>query len=476
MKTERIRLFAILLAALLMVTMLPVAAFAVDGDEDPETPVIPAWEPNVKLVSYPDKSVRADKEFDFTLNLYCSPEDVAVIDFANDAYNSLTLSSSNFKGIDDSNTKVDYDLFDPTGNIIALTLTLKADKNLVTGTYQLPFYIKLRNKVTRETATIDFSSVYISVKTVLGSGESSEDEDEVDPVLTPHLVITSVSTAGQQLPKDENFSVTVNFKNTSKNIPLENIILTVAPGSGLTLPKASTNFYIEKIKAGETVSQTFTLYADDDAVTGAFSSLGVSFSYQYMANDAYIGGEDAESVSLFFGSEEEEESKEDRFDILDMQTPDYLYPNEENYLTFTIINKGSAPINNIMGKIESPALSNSGASEYFGQLAANTKDELELPMVAMQSGDVIGTVTITYELEDGTEKMIVRDFTAYAEEVYIDDPGEWIPEEPTTEETGGIKPYWYFIGGGVLAAAGLTAVLVRRAKKKKAMALADDEI
>jgi len=28
----------------------------------------------------------------------------------------------------------------------------------------------------------------------------------------------------------------------------------------------------------------------------------------------------------------------------------------------------------------------------------------------------------------------------------------------------------------VLAAAGLTAVLVRRAKKKKAMALADDEI
>lgn len=474
MKTERIRLFAILLAALLMVTMLPVAAFA-DGEDD---------DPDFYLESYTcnKSTIYAGNTFVLTLTFHAASEENL-----DESY--LVLDNSNFqekqgkviyKFIRSSDTPSEVNsTYVSATERLTVTLTLTADKNLAAGGVQYPFAIKLKKEEADAFATIAFSSVYVRItaKPIIGDDDDeSEDEDEVDPVLTPHLVITSVSTAGQQLPKDENFSVTVNFKNTSKNIPLENIILTVAPGSGLTLPKASTNFYIEKIKAGETVSQTFTLYADDDAVTGAFSSLGVSFSYQYMANDAYIGGEDAESVSLFFGSEEEEESKEDRFDILDMQTPDYLYPNEENYLTFTIINKGSAPINNIMGKIESPALSNSGASEYFGQLAANTKDELELPMVAMQSGDVIGTVTITYELEDGTEKMIVRDFTAYAEEVYIDDPGEWIPEEPTTEETGGIKPYWYFIGGGVLAAAGLTAVLVRRAKKKKAMALADDEI
>ncbi len=240
--------------------------------------------------------------------------------------------------------------------------------------------------------------------------------------------------------------------------------------------EASTNFYIEKIKAGETVSQTFTLYADSDTVKTTFASLGIAFSYQYLANDAYASGQDSENVSLFFGNEEEEEDKEDRFDILDMELPDYLYPGERNYLTFTIINKGSVPVYNVMGKIESEALSNNGASEYYGQLAANTKDELELPMVATAGGEVIGTATITYELEDGTEKTIVRDFTAYAEEVTTDDPGNWYPEEPIPDETTGPNLLWLYIGGGVVVAAILTTCLVKRAKKKKAAALADDDI
>ncbi len=306
--------------------------------------------------------------------------------------------------------------------------------------------------------------------------DESEDEDETDPVLTPHLVITSVSTAGQQLPTDEDFTVTISFKNTGKSAALEGVMMSLTPEAGITLPKASTSFYIEKIKAGETVSQTFTLYADSDTVKSTFATLGVAFSYQYLANDAYASGTDSENVSLFFGDENAEDEKEDRFDILDMKLPDYLYPGEENYLTFTIINKGSVPVYNVMGKIESAALSNSGASEYYGQLAANTKDELELPMVALQSGEIIGTATITYELEDGTEKTIVRDFTAYAEDMGTSDPGEWIPEEPIPEETTGPKTLWYIIGGGVVAAAVLTTVLVKRAKKKKAAALADDDI
>ncbi len=480
MKTERIRLFAILLAALLMVSMLPVAAFAVE-DVPPETPT---WDADFDLVDYSIKTISIEQykyklELTFRINL----EKVSLDEIKE---SSLIPASSVFKVLGkDNKAIIVYDLSTDkdTGNasldgsLLTIRLVLKANSELSAGSYLFPFSIRLK-KSESDPITLTFSSVYITVIGDSDDGDDDDDEseDEPTPTLTPHLVITSVSTAGRQLPKDENFSVTVSFKNTSKNIPLENIILTVAPGAGLTLPKASTNFYIEKIKAGGSAEQTFTLYADGDAVTSAFSSLGVTFSYQYLANDVYAPGDDSENVSLFFGSGEEEEEKEDRFDILDMETPDYLYPNEENYLIFTIINKGSKPINNIMGKIESPALSNNGASEYFGQLAANTKDELELPMVAAQSGDIIGTVTITYELEDGTEKMTVRDFTAYAEEIYIDDPGQWMPEEPLPDESAGLKPIWYFVGGGVLAAAGLTVVLVRRAKKKKAMALADDEI
>jgi|GEM_PF-1256088 len=486
MKTERIRFFALLLAALLMLAMVPVAAFAVEDGND--------WDSDFYLQSYSLADINGKTKTVFgpgnvvqlTLKFHVDSE----IELGDGS--SLILTGSDFKGMesktDKSAGKVVYDLSSSmiSEGILSFTAYLKVDSNLATGTYQLPFSVKLyKNEATSDPTpdsasdpiTLSFSSVYISVnKPVIGNDDESEDEDETDPVLTPHLVITSVSTAGQQLPTDEDFTVTISFKNTGKSAALEGVMMSLTPEAGITLPKASTSFYIEKIKAGETVSQTFTLYADSDTVKSTFATLGVAFSYQYLANDAYASGTDSENVSLFFGDENAEDEKEDRFDILDMKLPDYLYPGEENYLTFTIINKGSVPVYNVMGKIESAALSNSGASEYYGQLAANTKDELELPMVALQSGEIIGTATITYELEDGTEKTIVRDFTAYAEDMGTSDPGEWIPEEPIPEETTGPKTLWYIIGGGVVAAAVLTTVLVKRAKKKKAAALADDDI
>ena len=134
---------------------------------------------------------------------------------------------------------------------------------------------------------------------------------------------------------------------------------------------------------------------------------------------------------------------------------------------------------NVQAKIESEAMQNSGASEYYGLLDINKQDEIELPIVAMQGGEVIGQVTITYELSDGTEKTIVKDFTAYAEEIYepVYDPSWDDPSLMEPEPEPGL-PWWGWaliaVGGGAVLITGGVLLKKHLAKKKQAAIDAED--
>ncbi|HPD88730.1 MAG TPA: hypothetical protein PLU75_04565 [Oscillospiraceae bacterium] len=229
MKTERIRFFALLLAVLLMVAMLPVTAFAAEEDD---------WDSDFYLQSYsiPGTSsktvVRPGNTFTlklvFHVTLPQDPEDPEYLEdldtyIDNLQQSSLILDNGNFKETSGSvvysfkeaqKVSPDKNLYlDTENSTFTVSLSLKANSSLETSTLQYPFSVKLYKGTEDDPTTLSFSSVYISVnKPVIGTDDDeSEDEDETDPILTPHLVITSVSTAGQQLPTDEDFTVTISF-------------------------------------------------------------------------------------------------------------------------------------------------------------------------------------------------------------------------------------------------------------------------
>ena len=179
MKTERIRFFALLLAALLMIAMLPVAAFAEESSSEDETE--PIWEPDFYLESYSisnttgsKTTVRPGNTFKLTLTFHVDPDEV------NTESISLLLDDGNFK---EKDGKVVYKVSAPSessddSDTLTATLTLKADSNLSTGTYQFPFSARLKS-VYGDSVTIDISSVYISVnKPVIGDDDDDDDDDE----------------------------------------------------------------------------------------------------------------------------------------------------------------------------------------------------------------------------------------------------------------------------------------------------------
>ncbi len=143
MKTERIRFFALLLAVLLMVAMLPVTAFAAEGDDVLDLTSYELKDTNnkTKTTFSPGNIIQLTLEFDIS-------EDINVENIDLDRSN-LILSGSNFIGVERVvdgrktsyvESKIIYklrDILTTSGSTTpeSLTFYLKVNSNLDTGTY-----------------------------------------------------------------------------------------------------------------------------------------------------------------------------------------------------------------------------------------------------------------------------------------------------------------------------------------------------
>lgn len=318
----------------------------------------------------------------------------------------------------------------------------------------------------------------IPVDVIEAPTDEPDDPEDVVSTLTPHLFITGYDISTDSISAGEDFKLTINFKNTSKTEDIENVIMTYSLPAGMALAKASTNFYFPKVAKDSTASQTVTITSDGSLMDG-LQNIGIAFSYEYKnESEVYTQGSDSETLSVKVGATAGEE-QDDRFEISSIDLPDMVYLGQEEYITINLINKGSKALNNVSAKINSENISNNGYNEYLGQVAANSKGEIELVINPSTAGDIIGTITVSYEHEDGTVVETTRDFTVFCEDpnAWMDDPGMYDPgafDEPIEEKK---FPVWGYVLIGVGAVAVVVAAVVitkKVIKNKKEKALEEE--
>ena len=297
--------------------------------------------------------------------------------------------------------------------------------------------------------------------------EEEEEEKPIDPP-TPYIIVSKYSFGEGEIKAGSTFPLSLTFRNTSKNIGLENIVMTITTSSDLSIATASNTYHINSLAAGSAMDYSIELEAKPDASVGS-QSVQVEFSYQYLFNKERKNQKTTETIAIPV-------MQIDRFSVDPITEVPGGLPGEAVYISVSFINRGRTPTYNITGyatgnlEILSPP-------EHFGNLEAGRSDSIDITVVPQESGELFGEVVIQYE--HGTEvKEITVPFTMYVEQPYIPPPvmpDDMNPGIETMEPQG--FPWFRVVLcglGGLLLALPMGLYITKRVKAKAENEFSED--
>lgn len=307
-----------------------------------------------------------------------------------------------------------------------------------------------------------------------------EDDDDDTPdygsmqMATPYVIVSNYNYGGTVTAGD-TFTLSLTFYNTSRNIDVSNMMITVTMPEALMLTSSSNTFYVDQLDSETTVTETMQVTAKANAAPQSHN-IDVSMKYQYV-DDHLVSRRDnttQETISIPI-------IQVDRFQVTGVEVSPEIYLNEESYLTVNFVNKGRSDVYNLSAEI-SGDIQNPGQQQNLGNLTSGSTGTADFYITPNAEGVCSGEVKITYEDTNMEEKTatILWSTTVVDPMGGMDmgmgiGPGMEVPgmmDDPSLmdEEKKSPTP---FIIGGVVAAAAVAGLLIRRRILKKRSEEAD---
>lgn len=300
------------------------------------------------------------------------------------------------------------------------------------------------------------------------------DKPEVNPaVATPYILVQNYNYGGTDVAAGSEFSLSVNFYNTSSDVSLENIIMKVEPTAGLSITGASNTYYIPSLGKKGAVTKSIPLKCLNSATPGS-ESVHITFSYEYVSDDVRSAKSSEETISIPILQVE-------RFEVELGEVPSTLYPGENNNVTITYVNKGRSDLFNLTARIEGN-IDDQNQVQNLGNIKAGDSGTAKFAVSSMEPGGTVSCIIhVSYENEKGTVTTISKEFTCPVYDNSGDmmnpglDPG-LDPMEPTVEETG--MRWWQKVlfGAGCLAVGGVSGTWIFLKTKMKREEADDEDI
>ncbi len=331
-----------------------------------------------------------------------------------------------------------------------------ANSDVATGVYPITLTVKYKYDGQNLEDTLEF---YVKV---LGKGDVEDDEVNGKP----RIIIDSYSFGGSQVMGGSPFTLSMNFKNTSTNVDIQNLKITVQSAAdeetgGVFTPTASSNsFFVDNLAKNSAVTKSIVLMPRSDAKPKSYG-VDISFEYEAMLNGELHEFSSTERISIPV-------VQSDRFEIGEVTTWGDFYVGEMSDIMINYVNKGKTTINNLEITVESDMLNIPESTTYVGNVESGTSDMFSTSVTALTEGDVTGRVTFKYEDSNGSPVEVVKEFTGTAINMFVD-PGTDVPVDPipeVPEETG--TPWWQWALIGVVAVAVIAGGAFFYKKKKKA--------
>ena len=300
--------------------------------------------------------------------------------------------------------------------------------------------------------------------TIIPTKPDNEKPDTETTAAQPYVIISSYSYGKGDLVAGETRNITMTFRNTSKTMAVENMMVTMTLPDAMMLTSSSNSFYIESLAAEGTITKTVNVTAAAQS-----HSMTVDFTYDYLDNGVRRNAKTTESISMPV-------LQVDRFTVTGIDLPQQIFIGEENNLSVNFVNKSRTDIYNLSAKLNCEGLSNNGEEQYLGNLASGTTSSADFYITGNEKGELVGEVIITYEDTNMNQRTVSVPFTTQVtsyEDVWGPsnpsvDPGMDPGTDPGMEEPAGF-PWFWVIGGVVVVAAGVFVYLKLRKNKKESV-------
>ena len=312
-------------------------------------------------------------------------------------------------------------------------------------------------------------SCKIDNATIVPQKENDKKPDGETTAAQPYVIISSYSYGKGDLVAGETRNITMTFRNTSKTMAVENMMVTMSLPDAMMLTSSSNSFYIESLAAEGTITKTVNVTVKSNAAAQSHS-MTVDFTYDYLDNGIRRNAKTTESISMPV-------LQVDRFTVTGIDLPQEIFMGEENNLSVNFVNKSRTEIYNLSAKLNCEGISNNGEEQYLGNLASGTTSSADFYITGNEKGELVGEVIITYEDTNMNQRTVSVPFTTKVvshEDVWgpqgpvgpqnPDDPGM----DPGMEEPAGF-PWFWVIGGVVVVAAGVFVYLKLRKNKKESV-------
>lgn len=311
-------------------------------------------------------------------------------------------------------------------------------------------------------------SCKIDNATIVPEKENNKKPDEETTAAQPYVIISSYSYGKGDLVAGETRNITMTFRNTSKTMAVENMMVTMTLPDAMMLTSSSNSFYIESLAAEGTITKTVNVTVKSNAAAQSHS-MTVDFTYDYLDNGIRRNAKTTESISMPV-------LQVDRFTVTGIDLPQQIFIGEENNLSVNFVNKSRTDIYNLSAKLNCEGLSNNGEEQYLGNLASGTTSSADFYITGNEKGELVGEVIITYEDTNMNQRTVSVPFTTQVtsyEDVWGPsnpsvDPGMDPGTDPGMEEPAGF-PWFWVIGGVVVVAAGVFVYLKLRKNKKESV-------
>ena len=239
--------------------------------------------------------------------------------------------------------------------------------------------------------------------TIVPEKENDKKPDEETTAAQPYVIISSYSYGKGDLVAGETRNITMTFRNTSKTMAVENMMVTMTLPDAMMLTSSSNSFYIESLAAEGTITKTVNVTVKPTAAAQSHS-MAVDFTYDYLDNGVRRNAKTTETISMPV-------LQVGRFTVTGIDLPQQIFIGEENNLSVNFVNKSRTDIYNLSAKLNCEGLSNNGEEQYLGNLASGTTSSADFYITGNEKCELVGEVIITYEDTNMNQRTVSVPFT-----------------------------------------------------------------